>query len=373
MKKLTTIKPSKSRTIPSFVRILILIPISLLSIFIQVGRRPAVKLPKLSFDNRKKNVTTNHMVFASCDNDDGIQQQQQQQIPTKDLDFVHIPKTGGSSIELAALHQAQKKWGYFAWKGRMPEGTKYHGDEYGTTFVNWHTPPFLLSSFLLNHNDTTTTTNTTTSRPYYYEKGQEDLFAVIRNPYTRLVSEIYYRCGFRRKDGDCLNKRIVNARTQRDLTLQLNSGKQLDQSTIMDPKVYKSFLHKVGHFVPQWQYFYNRFSGEREIKYLLHSENLAKDFQALMDDYSLNISLGLESGERISNYSNSQPDQFRGVEDFDEKTLRLIVELYQKDFELGGYSLNRSDTTSFSPPFERNVAGNGVGSTYWELPCKIRF
>ena len=79
-----------------------------------------MKLPKLSFDNRKKNVTTNHMVFSSCDSDDGIQQQQQQ-IPTKDLDFVHIPKTGGSTIELAALHQAQKNGGILRGRGECPK------------------------------------------------------------------------------------------------------------------------------------------------------------------------------------------------------------------------------------------------------------
>ena len=343
------IQPSKSRTRPSFF-LLIIIPF--ITFLLQVGRRPALNVQELVFEY-VGDISANQGGFSSCGNDEFQQ--------TMDLDFVHIPKTGGSTIELAGMHQAQKAWGYFAWAG-LEGKAGYYGEKHGNELVNWHTPPFMVS-FIAEER-----------LPHYY-KGQ-DIFAVIRNPYTRLVSEIFYRCGLY-TDADrrslCLNKVRVNRRTRRQLTLQLNTVNEVNSSTILDPKVFERSLKRSCHLVPQWQYFYDRFSGEREIRYLLHYEFLAEDFQALMDYHSLNISLGLESRERVTNYFNTQPDGFRGVEDFDKTTLSLIVQLYRKDFELGGYSLNSSDATSFSPWSERNAAGNDAGSTYWELPCKMWF
>ncbi len=305
----------------------------------------ALALEGLAVENKE---TANQTDSFLCENDGK---------DNTELGFVHIPKTGGSSIEREAK-ESQKLWGYYAFGGHRTNerwlSTKYLDQRlYGKgTPCLWHTPPFLLPS-LKKKNKTL---------PY----ENQDLFAVIRNPFARIASEIHYRCNFRRKKL-CLNKADVNHVKQEELGFLLNCTRELNQSTILEPKGLECLFSKLeGHLVPQWQFFYDPFSGERQIRYLLHFEKLSEDFQDLMESKSLNMSLGVAK-MRSTNYSAATADEFRGVEDFDEVTRRLIVELYRKDFELGGYSLNISDTTSFSHP----VSHGGVSrSTFWELPCQ---
>ena len=107
-------------------------------------------------------------------------------------------------------------------------------------------------------------------------------------------------------------------------------------------------------------------------------ENLAGDFHDLMAAYSLNISLNDHSKVRKSNYSQlSGPDLFKGLKDFDDTTKNLILELYDKDFDLGGYSREENSTSSYSfpsqwvvPSLSSTISANGTG--FWELPCYIQ-
>jgi hypothetical protein len=72
-------------------------------------------------------------------------------ISLNDLRFIHIPKTGGTSIEDAA-HKIGIKWG------------RYDKRLNGNGRCSWHTP----------------------------QKIDEKLFCVIRNPYDRLISQFYH-------------------------------------------------------------------------------------------------------------------------------------------------------------------------------------
>ena len=224
---------------------------------------------------------------------------------------------------------------------------KYLGPEYQKeTRILWHAPPFVLP--FITRNNT----------PY---EGQ-DLFAVIRNPFTRIASEIHYRARLRKKR---LDKKGVNRGTQQNLQKLLSCSREMkNASTLLDPKGLNCLFSQEGHLIPQWQFFYDRFSKQRQIRYLLHFERLSEDFSDLMESYNLNISMGGER-KRPTNYTDVKDGLFRDATDFDETTRLLIVELYRDDFELGGYSLNVSDTASFSRDWKAN--GN---SKFWELPCQ---
>ncbi len=301
--------------------------------------------------------------FLSCKN----------QTTANELGFLHIPKTGGSSIESTAKELAEKRWGYFAWESnknfqknlsylrKTYLKDKYDGNITGEIF--WHVPLSILSTMI---KETT---------PY----DNQDLFAVIRNPFSRVVSEVFYRCSFRPQKS-CFNKKDVNTRLRLTLTNQLNCVKNRGKPNMdgeIELDILKCFLEHGSHFIPQWFFFYDPFSGERDVRYLVHFENLAGDFHDLMAAYSLNISLNSHEKARKSNYNqSSDPDLFKGVQDLDETTKNLILELYDTDFDLGGYSRDENSTASFSfpshwvaPSLSSSISANETG--FWELPCYI--
>lgn len=286
------------------------------------------------------------------------------------MGFLHIPKTGGSSIE-SESKRSGKKWGHFAWqkKKKSQDGLHetYLKDKYLgniTEAILWHVPLSILSTMIKEN-------------PPYYD---QDLFAVIRNPFARMVSEVFYRCSFRRTK-ICLNKRKVNDQLRSILTEQLDCVRNRGMPNMdgeIDIDILKCFLRHGSHFLPQWFFFYNPFSGKRDTRYLVHFENLAGDFHDLMDVYSMNIRLNNDRKARKSNYSQfAASDLFRGFQDFDNTTRNLILELYDMDFDLGGYSRDENYMTSFSFPSQWVVPSpssliSANGTRFWELPCYIQ-
>ena len=77
--------------------------------------------------------------------------------------FIHIPKTAGTSIEKQALNY-NIYWGVYYFKNKLNKNYYYSS-------VPWHIPP----KYLTNN-----------------EYENKILFCVVRNPYTRIVSEYKY-------------------------------------------------------------------------------------------------------------------------------------------------------------------------------------
>ena len=101
----------------------------------------------------------------------------------QNLEFVHITKTGGTTIERVGCENGFK-WGsmhyfpYFDCEGPDVSSWEMRKQDYAN-ISPWHTPPKILEKLVDDKEN-----------PF---KGS-DLFTIVRNPYTRFVSE--YHCPF---------------------------------------------------------------------------------------------------------------------------------------------------------------------------------
>lgn len=179
----------------------------------------------------------------------------------KPLKFVHIPKTGGTSIEDVAIKKGIR-WGRFH---------KAYG---------WH------HGFL-------------SDKPLRFQQ-RFVWFTVVRNPYTRLVSEFY-----------CPHATTV--KTTRDVSL-FNSS--------IAERIRTRSLHG-DHWVEQYKYL------NENIKHILRFETLVSDFNALMELYQIPLSLHLHHNKAAKVF---------GVEHLFSTTIALINEVYAKDFEVFDYA-----------------------------------
>jgi hypothetical protein len=184
------------------------------------------------------------------------------QKPIRTLKFVHITKTGGSSIEDIGISHGLF-WG------------KYH-TEYGP----WHK---ILKNNLI--------------------KNKYDWFMVVRNPYTRILSEFHCKWGG------------VGSAAKNYTIKQFNEY-------VVNKIINRN---KLGNHYTE-QYLYRK--DMRNI-HVLKFENLKKDFNDLMKKYKLNCTLNV--------HTNSNDKVFT-IKDFDEKTIELIKKVYKNDFEIFNYS-----------------------------------
>mmetsp|Transcript_25476 Transcript_25476/g.42373 ORF Transcript_25476/g.42373 Transcript_25476/m.42373 type:complete len:370 (-) Transcript_25476:1793-2902(-) len=241
------------------------------------------------------------------------------------LEFVHIPKTGGTVIESeAARHNITWAICHFAHheaaklislketicpKGSLkypwPQTPKYHQCPW------WHIPP---QYFELQG-----------ANPY----AGADLFAVVRNVYDRIVSEYYYMGTYLTdKSADQLND--VGAfnrwlRTWLTRMCRMRRGDIGRNRTGNAP-----YFTNAGHWIPQYHFIYEH--RRQVVKHVLRFEHLAEDFHALMKLYNLPLRLP-EKKVRKSH------DKQLGVWNMTLANLELIEMLYTDDFLAWGYAI----------------------------------
>jgi len=120
------------------------------------------------------------------------------------LEFLHIPKTGGTAIEIAAAHHGIV-WSlcHFTKPSNTilhcpPASGKYSRPpiaKYGNC-PSWHVPVQFFTGEAIAEN--------TSIPPSPYKDA--DIFVVVRNPYDRIVSEYYYIMShIRRKPANITN------------------------------------------------------------------------------------------------------------------------------------------------------------------------
>jgi len=158
----------------------------------------------------------------------------------KNLKFIHITKTAGTSIENIA-HKKGIKWGMFD-----PVYKKKRGDPGDP----WHDVRNL-------SNDC-------------------DYFMVVRNPYDRIISE--FHCKWANKD------------------IQIYKWSYEMFNSYINKKINESMIssRRGGHYYPQYLYLND------DIKiHVLKFENLKSDFDSLMKIYNIDLTL-----DRLDNFNN---------------------------------------------------------------------
>ena len=210
------------------------------------------------------------------------------------LEFVHATKTGGSAIEKAAAKHGIA-WGACHYNCASFDDMKcpsrsppqyFEGRVKSTRYVGsmlWHIPPHYWSPNLLEGHKT---------------------FTVVRNPYSRAVSEYYNKWdGFVGTDEERNDPSNMNAWIQTNL--------------IDRPKGIRYLQHS--------KYVYDG-DGNTVVDVVLHFENLAAEFNELMESEGLPIRLD------DTPFNERTGSALLGVKDLTNATIQKINDYAMDDF-----------------------------------------
>jgi hypothetical protein len=265
------------------------------------------------------------------------------------LEFVHIPKTGGTVIESVAarngidwtichflpskavaemsmniIHCPENDGKqYMQWRYMQP----FHG------LVWWHVPP----SYFFNYCDWLP------GNPYI----EADLFAVVRDPYDRLISEYYYQQSWFESEENKAQTQDVKyfnewIKAKLELYSHFSCDRKAKQELFKQSNTTKSYLSFDGHLISQYDYIYDNSSPismppRKLIEHVLRFESLQEDFVALMLEYGLDHLTPLPR-ELVR---KSLPKQL-GMYNLTLSNLQLIERVYRQDFEEFGYDMKSS-------------------------------
>ena len=255
------------------------------------------------------------------------------------LEFVHITKTGGSAIEkIAAQHGII--WGACHYMNISEVGCSkadldYKAPDYQSYVKTspWHTPPKILK-----------TQYSTNQNPY----TDADLFAVVRNPYDRVISEYYcpwtgFQPKFRKNtkhekdpnDPKIMNhwvknmvKKLEKSLNDYNRIIPVDRPKEQAKGVNEDPY---DLAQK--HYVNQAEYIFD--GKEQVVKNLVYYEDLSNEFSELMLEYRLDFKLPPK--DTSGTYTNSEKKLT--YLDLDEESIEIINRYAKKDFEMLGYQM----------------------------------
>tara|TARA_Y100001958_G_scaffold30715_1_gene19795 strand:- start:723 stop:1325 length:603 start_codon:yes stop_codon:yes gene_type:complete len=194
----------------------------------------------------------------------------------KELKFIHITKCAGTSIETLG-NENNILWGI------------NHQEEYGF----WH-EPFNNKSIEL--------------------KKKYDWFMVVRNPYTRILSEYYCEWGGIGK------KRCIPDTKEKFNNLLISNIKDRHKPSL-------GF-----HYIEQSKYYTN----DEDITInIIKFENLSSELDLLFKKYNLNIDIN--SLKTINTKKDKNKSLPFTINDFNNELINLINNVYSKDFELFNY------------------------------------
>ena len=178
----------------------------------------------------------------------------------KKLRFIHITKTGGTSVENFAFSK-KIRWGRF---------DKQYGNYDQDTSPPWHNLPC-----------------------YTHNLKQYDWFMIVRNPYDRLISEFHCVWG---GVGDLVSK------------YDKDNFNQFLQNSIKKQNEFGD------HYTPQYKYLIK----DDDVKVtVLKLENLKTEFPKLMSEYGLDIKLGkqLNSNKKKFHVKDLSPETLALIND----------------------------------------------------------
>ena len=194
------------------------------------------------------------------------------------LKFIHITKTAGTSIENLAKEK-NIHWGRFD-KDYIKLANNI--EQCISTLSPWH--------------------NNILNKPKNY-----DWFMVVRNPYDRIISEFHCKYSDQHRRIKCTNSQEFNNYIQNKI-----------KYAIMNINIFQQ------HYAPQYKYY------DDTVKlHVLKFENIETEFNNLMKEYSLDLTLNIKNNE-CNNKKYS-------IKDLNIETIKLINNVYDNDFKLFGY------------------------------------
>ncbi|MEA2020644.1 MAG: sulfotransferase family 2 domain-containing protein [Patescibacteria group bacterium] len=195
----------------------------------------------------------------------------------KNIIFVHVPRTGGSSIER-----------HICWKNNFP---------------------------VVGHDTRKPNYKYLKDRPRLYNKDNF-IFTFVRNPWDRLVSAFFY-----------LNEGGGNPKDEKDRKKYLAKYEGNFKKFVKDAFANKKILEQI-HFKPQYKWICNN-NKELLIDFVGKFENFNKD----LDKLSKKLEIELDYPP-VSNKSDHK--FYRDY--YDEETKRIIKNAYKKDVALFNYN-----------------------------------
>ena len=192
--------------------------------------------------------------------------------------FIHIPKTGGTSIE-SKFNINLNNNELFSQEEKVIDGTLY---------ALQHLTPCIIKSRYPNRFDE-------------YKK-----FCIIRNPYTKIISEYFW----------CRSIPALNHGTK---------NKTIDEFI----KTVNPFARD--HLLPQYRYF-----EDIEYDYVLRNESLNDDFAIMAKDFSFDGKLPHSNKNKVGLKKESFDSYLKQI---NKESIEIINRLYKKDFELFNYEM----------------------------------